>query len=39
MIDLQSCGLLPACIIKRIQSSAGMHVLPEGYLTAPKKHC
>lgn len=39
MIDLQSCGSLAACIVECIQSSAGMHVLPSGYLKALKKHC
>jgi 4-aminobutyrate aminotransferase-like enzyme len=39
MIDLQSCGSLAACIVECIQSSAGMHVLPDGYLLALKKHC
>lgn len=39
MIDRASCGSLAACIIECIQSSAGMHVLPPGYLKALKKHC
>jgi 4-aminobutyrate aminotransferase-like enzyme len=39
MIDMQSCGSLAACIVECIQSSGGMHVLPEGYLKALKKHC
>ena len=39
MVDLQSCGSLAACIVECIQSSAGMHVLPAGYLKALKKHC
>lgn len=39
MIDMQSCGSLAACIVECIQSSAGMHVLPPGYLTALKKQC
>lgn len=39
MIDLQSCGSLAVCIVECIQSSAGMHVLPKGYLKALKKHC
>jgi 4-aminobutyrate aminotransferase-like enzyme len=39
MIDLQSCGSLAACIVECIQSSAGMHVLPPGYLKALKRHC
>ncbi|KAI1324556.1 PLP-dependent transferase [Xylariaceae sp. FL0255] len=38
MIDMASCGSLAACIIEPIQSSAGMHVLPTGYLKALKKH-
>ncbi|KAL0940004.1 2,2-dialkylglycine decarboxylase 1 [Colletotrichum truncatum] len=39
MIDQASCGSLAACIVECIQSSAGMHVLPPGYLKALKKHC
>ncbi|KAJ5099401.1 Pyridoxal phosphate-dependent transferase major region subdomain 2 [Penicillium argentinense] len=39
MIDMQSCGSLAACIVECIQSSAGMHVLPPGYLAALKKQC
>lgn len=39
MIDLQSCGSLAACIVECIQSSAGMHVLPPGYLKALKTQC
>lgn len=39
MIDLQSCGSLAACIVECIQSSAGMHVLPPGYLKALKGQC
>ncbi|KAI1842060.1 hypothetical protein JX266_011711 [Neoarthrinium moseri] len=39
MIDMASCGSLAACIVEPIQSSAGMHVLPAGYLKAMKKHC
>lgn len=39
LIDRQSCGSLAACIVECIQSSAGMHVLPKGYLKALKKHC
>lgn len=39
MIDMASCGSLAACIVEPIQSSAGMHVLPPGYLKALKKHC
>ncbi|KGO75826.1 Pyridoxal phosphate-dependent transferase, major region, subdomain 2 [Penicillium italicum] len=39
MIDMQSCGSLAACIVECIQSSAGMHVLPPGYLVALKREC
>lgn len=39
LIDRASCGSLAACIVECIQSSAGMHVLPPGYLKALKKHC
>ena len=39
MIDRQSCGSLAACIVECIQSSAGIHVLPEGYLKALMDHC
>ena len=39
LIDRASCGSLAACIVECIQSSAGMHVLPSGYLKALKKHC
>ncbi|CDM35828.1 hypothetical protein DTO013E5_5352 [Penicillium roqueforti] len=39
MIDMQSCGSLAACIVECIQSSAGMHVLPPGYLKALKREC
>ncbi|KAI1619527.1 2,2-dialkylglycine decarboxylase [Exophiala viscosa] len=39
LIDRASCGSLAACIVECIQSSAGMHVLPQGYLRALKKHC
>ncbi|KAJ5888321.1 Pyridoxal phosphate-dependent transferase major region subdomain 2 [Penicillium taxi] len=39
LIDMQSCGSLAACIVECIQSSAGMHVLPPGYLAALKKQC
>jgi 4-aminobutyrate aminotransferase-like enzyme len=39
LIDRASCGSLAACIVECIQSSAGMHVLPVGYLRALKKHC
>ncbi|KAM5349008.1 hypothetical protein ACJ41O_008831 [Fusarium nematophilum] len=37
LVDTASCGSRAACIIECIQSSAGMHVLHEGYLKAPKK--
>ncbi len=39
LIDRASCGSLAACIVEPIQSSAGMHVLPPGYLSALKTHC
>jgi 4-aminobutyrate aminotransferase-like enzyme len=39
MIDMQSCGSLAACIVECIQSSAGIHVLPPGYLQALKRDC
>ena len=39
LIDRASCGSLAACIVEPIQSSAGMHVLPPGYLKALKQHC
>jgi 4-aminobutyrate aminotransferase-like enzyme len=39
MIDMQSCGSLAACIVECIQSSAGIHVLPPGYLKALKREC
>ncbi|KAJ5149180.1 Pyridoxal phosphate-dependent transferase major region subdomain 2 [Penicillium atrosanguineum] len=39
MVDMQSCGSLAAVIVECIQSSAGMHVLPPGYLAALKRHC
>ncbi|KAI0891137.1 PLP-dependent transferase [Annulohypoxylon nitens] len=39
LIDQASCGSLAAVIVECIQSSAGIHVLPEGYLKALKKHC
>ncbi|KAH9907080.1 pyridoxal phosphate-dependent transferase [Xylariomycetidae sp. FL2044] len=39
LIDQASCGSLAACIVECIQSSAGMHVLPPGYLRALKRHC
>ncbi len=39
MIDMQSCGSLAACIVECIQSSAGVHVLPPGYLQTLKQEC
>ena len=39
LIDRASCGSLAACIVEPIQSSAGMHVLPPGYLAVLRKHC
>jgi len=39
MVDHASCGSLAVCMVECIQSSAGMHVLPKGYLKALKKHC
>jgi 4-aminobutyrate aminotransferase-like enzyme len=39
LIDRQSCGSLAAVIVEPILSSAGMHVLPRGYLKAMKDHC
>ena len=39
LIDEASCGSLAACIVECIQSSAGIHVLPTGYLKALKAHC
>ncbi|CAK7566723.1 MAG: hypothetical protein SEPTF4163_004675 [Sporothrix epigloea] len=39
LIDQASVGSLAACIVECIQSSAGMHVLPSGYLAALKEHC
>ncbi|RYP08342.1 hypothetical protein DL765_008818 [Monosporascus sp. GIB2] len=39
LIDQASCGSLAVCIVECIQSSAGMHVLPPGYLKALKRHC
>ncbi|KAI1778507.1 pyridoxal phosphate-dependent transferase [Hypoxylon cercidicola] len=39
LIDQASCGSLAAVIVECIQSSAGIHVLPPGYLKALKKHC
>ncbi len=39
LIDSASSGSLAACIVECIQSSAGIHVLPPGYLKALKEHC
>ncbi|KIW84302.1 hypothetical protein Z517_03552 [Fonsecaea pedrosoi CBS 271.37] len=39
LIDRASCGSLAACIVECVQSSGGMHVLPDGYLKSLKKHC
>ncbi|KAF3058589.1 2,2-dialkylglycine decarboxylase [Daldinia childiae] len=39
LIDQASCGSLAAVIVECIQSSAGIHVLPAGYLKALKNHC
>ncbi|KAI0836596.1 pyridoxal phosphate-dependent transferase [Hypoxylon sp. FL0890] len=39
LIDQASCGSLAAVILESIQSSAGIHVLPYGYLKALEKHC
>ncbi|KAF4958735.1 hypothetical protein FSARC_10926 [Fusarium sarcochroum] len=39
MIDMQSCGSLAACIVECIQSSAGIHVLPPGYLKTLRREC
>lgn len=39
LIDQQSTGSLAAVILEPILSSGGMHVLPEGYMKAMKKHC
>lgn len=39
LVDMQSCGSLAACIVECVQSSGGMHVLPEGYLAALKRQC
>lgn len=39
LVDQASCGSLAALIVECIQSSAGIHVLPCGYLKALKKHC
>src|SRR5271170_6424289 len=39
LIDSASCGSLAAVIVECIQSSAGIHVLPPGYLKAMKAHC
>jgi 4-aminobutyrate aminotransferase-like enzyme len=39
LVDTASCGSLAAVIVECIQSSAGIHVLPPGYLKAMKAHC
>ncbi|KAK3050002.1 hypothetical protein LTR09_008657 [Extremus antarcticus] len=39
LIDQASCGSLAACIVECIQGDGGVHVLPEGYLKALKRHC
>ena len=39
MIDQASCGSLAACIVECIQGDGGIHVLPDGYLKALKRHC
>lgn len=39
MIDMQSCGSLAACIVECIQSSAGIHPLPAGYLKTLQREC
>lgn len=39
LIDQASCGSLAAAIVECVQSSAGIHVLPPGYLRALKAHC
>ncbi|ESZ95667.1 2,2-dialkylglycine decarboxylase (pyruvate) [Sclerotinia borealis F-4128] len=39
LIDQQSTGSLAAVILEPILSSGGMHVLPEGYMKAMKRHC
>ncbi|KAI0179394.1 pyridoxal phosphate-dependent transferase [Hypoxylon sp. FL1284] len=39
LIDQASCGSLAAVIVECVQSSAGVHVLPQGYLRALKRHC
>lgn len=39
MIDAASSGSLAAVILEPILSSGGMHVLPDGYLAALKRHC
>lgn len=39
LVDMQSCGSLAACIVECVQSSGGMHVLPDGYLAALKREC
>ncbi|CAD6446213.1 e0aee3cc-a550-41b0-a36b-29e4a2fb10a7 [Sclerotinia trifoliorum] len=39
LIDQQWTGSLAAIILESILSPGGMHVLPEGYMRAMKKHC
>ncbi len=39
LVDQASNGSLAAVILEPILSSGGMHVLPEGYMRAMKKHC
>ncbi|KAL8349993.1 hypothetical protein RB598_005367 [Gaeumannomyces tritici] len=39
MVDAASSGSLAAVILEPILSSGGMHVLPDGYLAAMKRHC
>ncbi|OCL05924.1 2,2-dialkylglycine decarboxylase [Glonium stellatum] len=39
LIDRASCGSLAAVVVEPILSSAGMIVLPPGYLKALKAHC
>ncbi|KAF7861871.1 hypothetical protein EAF04_007753 [Stromatinia cepivora] len=39
LIDQQSTGSLAAVILEPILSSGGMHVLPNGYMRAMKRHC
>lgn len=39
LVDKSSCGSLAALIIEPVLSSGGVHVLPDGYLHAIRKHC